>query len=127
MPKLLILEQDSQSSTNSSITDQYVPVGLREEEEEGSHALELRFAKDQFQKAYRHAPRYVARSPGRVNLIGPMCLAAVAAGADGIIVEVHLKPEEALCDADQALTPAIFADIMDRLRPLRTFMDKLPV
>jgi 3-deoxy-7-phosphoheptulonate synthase len=56
-----------------------------------------------------------------------MSMAAVAAGVDGIIVEVHHKPEEALCDADQALTPANFADIMGRLRPLRAFMDQLPV
>jgi 3-deoxy-7-phosphoheptulonate synthase len=55
-----------------------------------------------------------------------MSLAAVAAGADGLIVEVHYNPAEALCDADQALTPAIFADIMQRLRPLKAFMDKLP-
>jgi len=80
-------------------------------------------------KELTHLPIIIdpTHSTGRVNLIGPMSLAAVAAGADGIIVEVHHKPEEALCDADQALTPAIFADIMDRLRPLRTFMDKLPV
>ena len=78
-------------------------------------------------KELTHLPIIVdpTHSTGRVNLIGPMSMAAVAAGADGIIVEVHYKPEEALCDADQALTPAIFADIMGRLRPLRTFMDKL--
>ena len=79
-------------------------------------------------KELTHLPMIIdpTHSTGRVNLIGPMSLASVAAGADGIIVEVHHKPEEALCDADQALTPAIFADIMNRLRPLRTFMDKLP-
>jgi 3-deoxy-7-phosphoheptulonate synthase len=79
-------------------------------------------------KELTHLPIIIdpTHSTGRVNLIGPMSMAAVAAGADGIIVEVHHKPEEALCDADQALTPAIFADIMGRLRPLRTFMDKLP-
>jgi 3-deoxy-7-phosphoheptulonate synthase len=79
-------------------------------------------------KELTHLPIIIdpTHSTGRVNLIGPMSLASVAAGADGIIVEVHHKPEEALCDADQALTPAIFADIMNRLRPLRTFMDKLP-
>jgi 3-deoxy-7-phosphoheptulonate synthase len=62
-------------------------------------------------------------STGRPSLIEPMSLAAVAAGADGIIVEVHWRPEEALCDADQALTPAGFTAMMKRLRPLRTFMD----
>ncbi len=65
-------------------------------------------------------------STGRPSLIEPMSLAAVAAGADGIIVEVHWRPEEALCDADQAMTPAGFTGMMNRLRPLRTFMEKLP-
>jgi 3-deoxy-7-phosphoheptulonate synthase len=79
-------------------------------------------------KELTHLPIIVdpTHSTGRVSLIGPMSLAAVAAGADGMIVEVHYKPAEALCDADQALTPALFKDIMQRLRPLRTFMDKLP-
>jgi 3-deoxy-7-phosphoheptulonate synthase len=79
-------------------------------------------------KELTHLPIIIdpTHSTGRTSLIGPMSMAAVAAGADGIIVEVHHKPEEALCDADQALTPAIFADIMGRLRPLRAFMDQLP-
>ena len=39
---------------------------------------------------------------------------------------VHWRLEEALCDADQAMTPAGFTGMMNRLRPLRTFMEKLP-
>ncbi len=79
-------------------------------------------------KELTHLPIIIdpTHSTGRVNLIGPMSMAAVAAGADGLIIEVHYKPEEALCDADQALTPIMFADIMARLRPLSSFMDKLP-
>jgi 3-deoxy-D-arabino-heptulosonate 7-phosphate (DAHP) synthase len=42
---------------------------------------------------------------GRLSLIGPMSSAAVASGADGLIIEVHNQPENARCDADQALTP----------------------
>jgi 3-deoxy-7-phosphoheptulonate synthase len=78
-------------------------------------------------KELTHLPIIIdpTHSTGRINLIGPMSLAAVAAGADGLIVEVHYKPAEALCDADQALTPVMFADIMQRLRPLRSFMDDL--
>jgi 3-deoxy-D-arabino-heptulosonate 7-phosphate (DAHP) synthase len=64
-------------------------------------------------------------STGRISLIGPMSMAAVAAGADGLIIEVHYKPQEALCDAAQALTPVMFTDIMARLRPLSSFMRKL--
>ena len=78
-------------------------------------------------KELTHLPIIIdpTHSTGRVSLIGPMSLAAVAAGADGLMVEVHYNPAEALCDADQALTPAIFADIMQRLRPLKAFMNGL--
>ena len=48
-----------------------------------------------------------------------MCLASVAAGADGIMVEVHVRPEQALCDKEQALSPSQFTDIMSRVRPSR--------
>ncbi len=54
-----------------------------------------------------------------------MCLASIAAGADGFTIEVHYKPEEALCDKDQALTPEMFKDIMDDTRKLRSFMENL--
>jgi 3-deoxy-7-phosphoheptulonate synthase len=75
-----------------------------------------------------HLPIIVdpTHSTGRVPLIAPMSLAALAAGADGIMVEVHSRPEEALCDADQALTPAQFAKIMNRLRPLERFLAEGP-
>jgi 3-deoxy-7-phosphoheptulonate synthase len=62
---------------------------------------------------------------GRLSLIGPMSLAAVAAGADGLLIEVHPDPAAALCDADQALTPGMFQDLMARLRPLKAFMETL--
>jgi 3-deoxy-7-phosphoheptulonate synthase len=76
-------------------------------------------------KELTHLPIIVdpTHSTGRISLIGPMSLAAVAAGADGLIIEVHYKPQEAKCDADQALTPEMFADTMQRLRALRSFMD----
>jgi 3-deoxy-7-phosphoheptulonate synthase len=54
-----------------------------------------------------------------------MSLAAVAAGADGMIIEVHNNPAAALSDADQALTPQKFADLMERVKPLKAFMKKL--
>ncbi len=62
---------------------------------------------------------------GRVSLIGPMALASVAAGADGMIVEVHRNPAEALSDKDQALTPPQFADLMKKVNALHGFMEKL--
>jgi 3-deoxy-7-phosphoheptulonate synthase len=45
-----------------------------------------------------------------------MSLAAVAAGADGIIVEVHNEPEEAICDGPQALPTETFADYAEQVR-----------
>ncbi len=78
-------------------------------------------------KELTHLPIIIdpTHSTGKLSLIAPMSLAAVAAGADGLIIEVHNNPKEALCDADQALTPNTFAGLMERLRPLKSFMDKL--
>jgi 3-deoxy-7-phosphoheptulonate synthase len=45
-----------------------------------------------------------------------MSKAAIAAGADGLIIEVHNNPEKALCDGEQSLTPAAFAEVMGTLR-----------
>jgi 3-deoxy-7-phosphoheptulonate synthase len=75
-------------------------------------------------KELSHLPIIIdpTHSTGRISLIASMSMAAVAAGADGMIVEVHHKPQEALCDADQALTPDMFASMMKRLRPLKSFL-----
>jgi 3-deoxy-7-phosphoheptulonate synthase len=79
-------------------------------------------------KELSHLPIIIdpTHSTGRIGLIPSMSMAAVAAGADGMIVEVHHKPKEALCDADQALTPDMFANMMKRLRPLKSFLNYLP-
>jgi 3-deoxy-7-phosphoheptulonate synthase len=78
-------------------------------------------------KELSHLPIIIdpTHSTGRLGLIGPMSLAAVAAGADGLLIEVHPNPAEALCDADQALTPPMFAALMQRLRPLKSFMTEM--
>jgi 3-deoxy-7-phosphoheptulonate synthase len=49
-------------------------------------------------------------------MVPAMAKAAVAAGADGLIMEVHYKPEEALCDGHQSLSPDEFARLMVDLR-----------
>jgi 3-deoxy-7-phosphoheptulonate synthase len=54
-----------------------------------------------------------------------MSLAARAAGADGILVEVHCNPAEALCDGDQSQSPAMFASMMDKLRRLDVCMKEI--
>jgi 3-deoxy-7-phosphoheptulonate synthase len=53
---------------------------------------------------------------GRAALVTPVARAAVAAGADGLLVEVHPNPPEALSDGAQALTPTAFAELMEDVR-----------
>ncbi len=79
-------------------------------------------------KELTHLPIVIdpTHSTGRLSLIGPMSLASVAAGADGLLIEVHHNPAEALCDADQALTPDGFHTLMEQVRSLRSFVEKLP-
>ncbi|HEY5526146.1 MAG TPA: 3-deoxy-7-phosphoheptulonate synthase [Candidatus Anoxymicrobiaceae bacterium] len=71
-------------------------------------------------KHLSHLPVIVdpAHATGRNNLIEPMALAAVAAGADGVMVEVHHDPDAALCDGPQALTFGQFDTMMDKLRAI---------
>jgi 3-deoxy-7-phosphoheptulonate synthase len=57
-----------------------------------------------------------SHAPGRRDWVEPMSLAAAAAGADGIIVEVHPDPENAICDGPQALAADGFAAYADRVR-----------
>jgi 3-deoxy-7-phosphoheptulonate synthase len=71
-----------------------------------------------------HLPVIVdpTHATGKPSLVAPMSLGALAVGAQGIIVEVHCNPSEALCDADQALTVEMFGSLMRRLRPLEGFL-----
>ncbi len=74
-----------------------------------------------------HLPIFVDPSHGTgiLGMIEPMSLAAVAAGVDGLEIEVHIDPASALSDKDQQLTPAAFTRLMKKLRALRLFMDGL--
>jgi 3-deoxy-7-phosphoheptulonate synthase len=65
-----------------------------------------------------HLPVVVdpSHAAGRRDWVEPMSLAAAAAGADGIIVEVHNEPEQAICDGPQALATDRFAEYAERLR-----------
>ena len=62
-------------------------------------------------KELSHLPVIVdpSHAPGRRDMVLPLSLAAAAAGADGIIVEVHPNPDEAICDGPQALRASEFA------------------
>ncbi|MBS3783864.1 MAG: N-acetylneuraminate synthase family protein, partial [Anaerolineae bacterium] len=55
---------------------------------------------------------------GKWELVEPVTKAAVAAGADGLLIEVHPHPEEALSDGDQSLKPERFAALMQHLVPI---------
>lgn len=61
-----------------------------------------------------------SHATGKASLVPSMALAATAAGADGIMVEVHNNPSCALCDGDQSLTPAQFGDLMKSIDKVRT-------
>jgi 3-deoxy-7-phosphoheptulonate synthase len=64
-----------------------------------------------------------SHASGRPSLIGPLCMASAAAGADGLMLEAHYRPKEALCDGDQALTPEEFGEIAQKVKSLREFME----
>jgi len=68
-------------------------------------------------KRETHLPVIVdpSHAGGKAWMVPALSCAAVAAGADGLLVEVHPNPPEAWCDADQALTPAQFSALMERL------------
>lgn len=69
-------------------------------------------------KSLSHLPVVVdpSHATGDRRLVIPMARAAVAAGADGLLVEVHPDPARALCDGPQSLTPAQFSYLMEELR-----------
>jgi 3-deoxy-7-phosphoheptulonate synthase len=71
-------------------------------------------------KEWTHLPVLVdpSHGTGMYKLVAPMALAAIAAGADGLLIEVHPKPESALSDGPQQLKPSRFADLMKALKPL---------
>lgn len=60
-----------------------------------------------------------SHASGRSELVGSLALAATAAGADGIMIEVHTNPEEALSDGRQSLTPADFGELMKKIKKVR--------
>jgi 3-deoxy-7-phosphoheptulonate synthase len=62
---------------------------------------------------------------GRVSLIESMAMASAAAGADGLIVEVHHNPKEALSDSAQALLPEAFAALVRKVRSVRACWENL--
>ena len=68
-----------------------------------------------------HLPVIVdpSHATGLSRLVEPMALAATAAGADGLMIEVHNDPEKALCDGAQSLTPDQFDTVARKVRKIR--------
>ncbi len=68
-----------------------------------------------------HLPVIVdpSHATGKVHLVPPMAMAAVACGADGVMVEVHNDPIHALCDGAQSLKPEQFAVLAEKMRTVR--------
>ena len=75
-------------------------------------------------KEKTHLPVIVdpSHATGVRRYVESMALAAVAAGADGLIIEVHNNPQKALCDGAQSLTPGQFENTMKKVEKLRNFM-----
>lgn len=71
-------------------------------------------------KGLSHLPVIVdpSHATGERRLVGPMARAAIAAGADGLIIEVHPDPRKALCDGPQSLTPEDFNALMQELKAI---------
>jgi 3-deoxy-7-phosphoheptulonate synthase len=73
-----------------------------------------------------HLPVIVdpSHAAGKRELVLPLARAAVAVGADGVIVEVHPRPEEALCDGPQQIPAAEFAEFAGEIRALASLMGR---
>lgn len=69
-------------------------------------------------KKLSHLPVIIdpSHATGRWWMVEPLALAAIAAGADGLIIEVHNDPENALCDGNQSIKPEKFYQLMDKLK-----------
>jgi 3-deoxy-7-phosphoheptulonate synthase len=98
--------------------------GIRTFETETRNTLDIQAVP--VAKRYSHLPVVIdpSHAAGHWDLVAPMARAAVAAGADGIMVEVHPDPEKAVSDGQQSLRPEVFADMMSQLMPLLEVMGK---
>lgn len=78
-------------------------------------------------KKKSHLPVIVdpSHATGIREMVEPMSLAAIAAGADGLMIEVHNDPAKALCDGPQSLTPEEFKKLMEKVKKTRTFFQSL--
>ncbi len=90
--------------------------GIRTFETETRNTLDLSAVP--LLKELTHLPVIVdpSHAVGRADLVPAMARAAVAAGADGLLIEVHVRPEEAMSDGPQSLRPPVFAEVIEECR-----------
>ena len=77
-------------------------------------------------KERTHLPVIVdpSHAAGDWRYVCPLAKAALAVGADGLMIEVHFQPEKALCDGEQSLKPEIFHKLMDCLKAMAPVFDR---
>jgi 3-deoxy-7-phosphoheptulonate synthase len=77
-------------------------------------------------KSLSHLPVIVdpSHATGKWDLVAPMSKAAIAAGADGLLIEVHSNPECALCDGEESIRPSKFKELMGDLRKIAAAVDR---
>ena len=98
--------------------------GIRTYEDHTRFTLPL--ATVPYLKEKSHLPVVVdpSHGTGKASLVLPMSRAAIAAGADGLIVEVHDDPEHAMSDGSQTITPAAFAQLLEQCRRVAEAVDR---
>ena len=98
--------------------------GIRTYEDHTRFTLPL--ATVPYLQAKSHLPVVVdpSHGTGKASLVVPMSKASVAAGADGLIIEVHEDPEHAMSDGSQTITPAVFAQLMTTCRRVAEAVDR---
>ncbi|MDD8048669.1 MAG: 3-deoxy-7-phosphoheptulonate synthase, partial [Thomasclavelia sp.] len=77
-------------------------------------------------KRLTHLPIIIdpSHAGGKWWLVEPMAKAAVAAGADGLMIEVHNNPEKALCDGPQSLKPEKYEELIEELKDIAKIVGK---
>lgn len=101
--------------------------------ERGIRTFDNRYTRNSFDltaipllKELTHLPVIAdpSHATGVRRYVAPIACAAVAAGADGLMIEVHPRPEEAVSDGEQSLTPDQFAQLMRQVRSLAAAVDR---
>ena len=123
-PDVCVLDLAMPGMDGDELAVQLCERGVRSFEDSTRNMLDMSAVPNV--KGQSHLPIIVdpSHATGRPDLIPSMCRASVAAGADGVHVEVHNCPEKALSDGPQALLPGKYREVMAQLRRLAEVMGK---